>query len=82
MRDRGFVAENDRNRDSFPAQTAGGREHPLVVALRQHDLAQMLPCAIKKLSEQIHLSHLVRKRRARHEESMTETTEAIKIHAA
>src|SRR5207249_6649997 len=73
-------AENDRNRDPFPAQTAGGREHALVVALRQHDLAQMPPCAIKKLSEQVHLSHLVRKRRARPEGSMTETAEAIKIH--
>jgi hypothetical protein len=65
LRDCRFGAKNDRNCDLFPPQMAGGCKHTLVFALRQHDLAQMPPCAIKKVGKQVHLSYLVRKHRVR-----------------
>ncbi len=38
--------------------------HSRIRALRQHDLAQSTPCAIKQASQQVHVSHPMRNHRA------------------
>ena len=58
------MADQDGGGDLLAREARGSGNDPFIVAFRQNDFAIALSCDIKKLVDQIHASHRVRKTRS------------------